>query len=240
MSNDIDQPSRTATRRPWVARFTRVAAMVVFTAMIAVISYLDGLYLIRHAGADDWSAYLYPLIPDGLILICSVRLHEAAPRIPAWAMAGVIIGIALTLAMNVGAGVLHNWMYALADGVVPVVFFVALEVVRGSVRSEKDDESAVSPAVPVVIVEPERTEAEPAGPRVPETILLELIKSGTRQEIGDLIGVSKSRVQRLHDRLTRPVQGAPEEMPAEPDETAEDYWAEPPAIRYAELNGSHA
>lgn len=231
-------PPADARRRPWLARFTRVATMVAFTAITAVISYTDGLYLIRYAGADGWSAYLYPLLPDGLILICSVRLYEAAPERPRWAMAGVIIGIVLTLAMNVGAGVLHNWMYALADGVVPVIFFVALEVLRGAVRRREAASVPAADTAAAALPGPERTEPEPAEPRVPEAILLDLIKSGTRQEIGDLIGVSKSRVQRLHDRLTRPVQDGPEEAPAEPGETAEDYWAEPPAVSFASVNGS--
>lgn len=231
MSNLIGEPSADASRRPWLARRTRAATMVAFTGIAAVISYSDGLDLIRYAGASGPVAYLYPLLPDGLILISSVRLYEAAPKRPGWAMTGVIIGVTLTLAMNVGAGILHNWMYALADGVVPVVFFVALEVLRGAVSGRQ----AAAAGVPAAVDPgPARPEPEPAEPLTPERAFVALVDSGSRQEIADLLGWSKSKVNRVYWKLTRTVQDGPEEAPAEAAGEEEAGVPEPPEIRYTE------
>jgi hypothetical protein len=203
--------------------------MIVFTAIAAVISYNDGLYLIRFLGATGRIAYLYPLLPDGLILISSLRLYEAAPKRPGWAMTGVAIGIGLTLAMNVGAGILHNWMYALADACVPVVFGVALEILRGSVRRGRGE--SATPLAPAVIPAPgpEPAEAGPAGPLTPEAAFVAMVDSGSRQDVADLIGISKSKVNRLYWRLTRTPEAGPEAVPPEAPAPLADDAAEAPA-----------
>src|SRR5215472_7641865 len=73
----------------------------------AYISYRDGLFVARLAGNHDNQAYLYPFLPDGLIVVCLLALYEAArtktPR-SGWASAGLVLGIALTLAQNIYAG----------------------------------------------------------------------------------------------------------------------------------------
>ena len=58
----MSEPSR-GTR--WTVGLT----MAVFAAVAAVISYNDGLFLVRSAGETGRVAYLYPLLPDGLIPI---------------------------------------------------------------------------------------------------------------------------------------------------------------------------
>ena len=213
--NPIGNQTGTASR-PWLARFTRVAAMVIFTAMIAAISYLDGLFLIRYAGNRDWSAYLYPLVPDGLILICSVRLYEAAPERPRWAMAGVIIGVVLTFSMNVGAGVLHNWMYAVADGAIPVVFFVALEVLRGAVKRGLDG----APRPVVQAASADAGTPETAEPPSRARLVLALADTGSREEVGKFLGISKSKMQRLVTEARGELEPVPAEVPAPDWETA--------------------
>ena len=215
--NGTDSTSRAASG-PRVAGWASTLTMAGFTAIAAGISYNDGLFLIRYAGALGRIAYLYPLLPDGLILISSVRLYRAAPQRPGWAMTGVILGIALTLAMNIGAGILHNWLYALADACVPVVFFVALEILRGSVKRGRD--GAATLAVPAVTTEPE-PDTEPGEPLTPDEALLVLLGTGSRQAVADLLGVPKSRVNRWHARLTRIPEAGPEETA--PD-SAESYW----------------
>jgi hypothetical protein len=133
-------------------------------------------------------------------------------------MTGIILGIGLTLAMNVGAGVLHNWMYALADACVPLVFFVALEILRGSVKRGRDG----LPPTPVPAV---TTDAEPdtgpGEPLTPDEALLALLGTGSRQAVADLLGVPKSRVNRWHARLARAPETGPEQAP--PD-SADAYW----------------
>ena len=107
--------------------------MAALAAVAAVISYSDGLFLVRLAGNTDWHAYLYPLLPDGLIVICLIALLGAGKR-AAWPTFGLGLGIALTLAMNVAAGIAHSPLDAVVDGFVPVVFFVAVEVFIGYVK----------------------------------------------------------------------------------------------------------
>ena len=120
--------------------------MAGIAAVAAVISYSDGLFLVRLAGNRDWHAYLYPLLPDGLIVICLIALLAAVKR-PAWPTFGLGLGIALTLAMNVAAGIAHSELDAVVDGFVPVVFFVAVEVFIGYVRRGRSSAHAgtVSP-----------------------------------------------------------------------------------------------
>jgi hypothetical protein len=123
------------------ARRVRIGSgiiMVLLAAGAAVVSYNDGLYLVRLAGIHGRVAYLYPLLPDGLIIISWSSVYEAGlaqlRKRPGWATAGIALGACLTLGMNIGAGVLHNRLQALVDGVVPVVLFVALEILVGLIR----------------------------------------------------------------------------------------------------------
>ena len=224
-----DTPRRTASRRRLDARFTRVAAMVVFTAIVAVVSYLDGLYLIRYIGATGWAACLYPLIPDGLILICSLG------RRAGWPMAGMVLGVLLTLLMNVGAGILHNWMYAVADGVVPVVFFVALENVRHAPERGRD----VVPRSPVPAAPAEAGTGGTGETRSREAIFLELAQAGTRKEVGQFLGMSPSQVQRRVDAARKAFQAVPQEAAPDSADPLPDGVAVPPENRYAHaMNGS--
>ena len=114
-----------------------VVTGVLFAGICAWISYNDGLFVARLAGNHDALAYFYPLLPDGLIVLCLLALAEAAragtPR-SRWAVGGLLLGIALTLAMNTYAGIEHSVLDAVLDGMVPVVFFIAAEVVLWHVR----------------------------------------------------------------------------------------------------------
>jgi hypothetical protein len=141
-STDSHPPA--TRRRTWIAGLT----MAGLAAVAAVISYTDGLYLVHLAGAHGWVALLYPLLPDGLIVISAESLYDAAHTgtgRPRWATTGILLGAALTLAMNVAAGAAHSRLDALIDGVVPVVFFVALEILIGLIRRGRGGVS-LSPA----------------------------------------------------------------------------------------------
>src|SRR5262249_55903081 len=118
------------------------------------VSYRDGLFVARLAGNHDDQAYLYPFLPDGLIVVCLLALYEASRakvRRSRWAMGGLVLGIALTLAQNVYAGLAHTVLDAVLDGMVPVVFFIAVEVVlwhvkRGRGADAQGNDSQGSPA----------------------------------------------------------------------------------------------
>lgn len=121
-------------------RWAAGATMAGLAFAAAVISYNDGLFLVRFAGASGRLAYLYPLLPDGLIVISSISLYEAATSKmsrPKWATAGLILGGGLTLAMNFAAGYAHGPLLAAVDSAVPVVFFTALEILIGLIRRNR-------------------------------------------------------------------------------------------------------
>ncbi len=134
------QPDATSGRR-WPV----VVPMALLAAFAAVISYTDGLFLVRMAGEHGRVAYLYPLLPDGLIVISWASLYAAASEgaaRPRWATAGVVVGAMLTLAMNVAAGWSHSSLDA-RQTVRAVVFFVALEILIGHVRRGRGGDVAL-------------------------------------------------------------------------------------------------
>jgi len=126
-------------------------------AIAAAVSYSDGLTEMRHAGARGGIALLYPLLPDGLIVICLIALYEAARgglARPRWATAGLVLGAGLTLAQNVGAGAATGVLLAVIDGFVPVVFFVAAEVLIWTIRHRQVTGPGTSPGtVPADVAE---------------------------------------------------------------------------------------
>jgi hypothetical protein len=132
-AQDPDEEGPVRNRTGW-----QYAAAGLFIAGIAaVVSYRDGLVVARLAGNHDDQAYLYPFLPDGLIVVCLLALYEASRarvKRSRWAMGGLVLGIALTLAQNVYAGLAHSILDAVLDGMVPVVFFIAVEVVLWHVR----------------------------------------------------------------------------------------------------------
>ena len=143
----VAEPSESQIRQARRVRIGSGIIMVLLAAGAAVVSYNDGLFLVRLAGISGRVAYLYPLLPDGLIIISWASAYHSGlaglRRRPAWAITGIWLGACLTLAMNVGAGVLHNQLQAVVDGVVPVVLFVALEILVGLIR--RHDDGAVLP-----------------------------------------------------------------------------------------------
>jgi hypothetical protein len=209
----VDEARTRRTRR--IAGFT-MAALV---AAAAVISYNDGLFLIRYAGADGWVVFLYPLLPDGLIVISSASLFEAAltrvPR-PRWAMAGLILGASLTVAMNVAAGAAVSQLLALADGFVPVVFFVALEILIGLIRrAQATPVPAATPrSVPAATPEPRQNPAsERARANARARRLLTANPGMPLAQVAEKSGVSERTASRIKSGLpiplrSRPVQGA--------------------------------
>ena len=182
------------------ARLIGVLTMTAFAAVAAVISYNDGLFLVRLADPAGHLAYLYPLLPDGLIVISWTSLYEAgltgAPR-PRWATAGIVLGACLTVSMNVAAGVLHNPLDALIDGVVPVVFFVALEILIGLIKRGRGE--AAAPLAPAV-----SRQGETGDPPSTDEALRVLMASGSIRGLADDLGVPKGRVETWARRVKTP------------------------------------
>jgi uncharacterized protein DUF2637 len=184
------RPGRATRSRRWRAG----VGMAYLAAAAAVISYLDGLYLVHLAGAIGLVAYLYPLLPDGLIVVSFESIHDARQSghgRPGWATTGIILGAVLTLGMNVAAGAGLIVPMALVDGVVPVVFFVALEILIGLIRRGR---GSLSPMVtgdaPATSIQP-----EPAEPPDMLTALRWLVEADSQRKLAAALGVPKSRIQ---------------------------------------------
>lgn len=201
-----DIPDGGRRRRVSRARLIGVLTMAAFAAAAAVISYNDGLFLVRLAGTRGHLAYLYPLLPDGLIVISWTSMYEAGltgvPR-PRWATAGIVLGACLTVSMNVSAGVLHNQLDALIDGVVPVVFFVALEILMGTIKRGRG--GAAGPAVPAASGQQQTGE-----PPTTDEALRVLVATASIRGLAEDLGVPKGRVEAWVRRTRTPAEAVAE------------------------------
>jgi hypothetical protein len=187
-------------RRAARVRLVAVATMAAFAVAAAIISYNDGLFLVRLAGIGGRLAYLYPLLPDGLIVISWTSMYEAGltgVARPAWATAGIALGACLTVSMNVAAGVMHNGLAALVDGVVPVVFFVALEILVGILRRRGAATGAAPPGG-----QPQTPET--AWAPTTEEALRALLDSASIRGLAEVLGIPKSRVETWRQQLREP------------------------------------
>lgn len=198
-SKDTRTTLEDRARRIRNARLVGVLTMAAFATAAAVISYNDGLFLVHLAGTRGHLAYLYPLLPDGLIVISWTSMYEAGltgiPR-PRWATAGIALGACLTVSMNVAAGVLHNELSALIDGVVPVVFFVALEILMGLIRRRHGAVTGETPP------------GQPgtmwlAVPETTDEALRLLLDTGSIRGLADDLGVPKGRVEAWSRRVSK-------------------------------------
>ena len=141
---------------------------VLFAGICAWISYNDGLFVTQLAGNAGRIVYFYPLVPDVLIVICLLALREAASAgvdRSRWAVAGLRLGIALTLAMNIYAGWEHSVLAAIQDGAIPIVFFIAIEVVLWHVRHGRNNHGITEgrSATPGMVPSPVFTDAQTAA-----------------------------------------------------------------------------
>ena len=196
MNASGDHPPATR-RKPWIAGLT----MAALAGVCAVISYNDGLLLIRLAGAHGRVAYLYPLLPDGLIVISTAAMYEAARAgigRPRWAIAGIVVGAGLTVAMNAGAGAVQSWLFALADLFVPVVFFVALEILIWLVRRGRGGVSlSPAPATSSWCGHTVATTGDAAVQVAAEHARLCLGEPLSQRALADRFGMSRARVATL-------------------------------------------
>lgn len=97
-------------RRPGAAaliKWSAAAALVAGVAVVAWISYLHAVDVIRWAGETGPIAYLYPVTIDGLIYVASMVMLDCARRDeppPNLARAMLVLGIAATVLANFTAG----------------------------------------------------------------------------------------------------------------------------------------
>lgn len=145
---------RTPGRYP-DSRATGITVTLLIAAGTAVVSYTHGLDVVRAAGNGGLIAYLIPLFADGLITLSSAALFTASAigEHCAWAWAGLVIGLGVTLAINVTASlpariaalILHSgWPGAVIGALTPGVLFLSIKILEWLLRHQPEHEAAVT------------------------------------------------------------------------------------------------
>lgn len=131
--------------------WSAVAALVLLTAITAVISY-------EHAYEVFWAAHnrgvlaaLGPVVPDLVIAVASVSLIAASragfprPRLATFTLAAFI---GVTIALNVAAGLRYGRGSALLAVLAPCGYLVGLHILASMMRRGRGGDGAPAPAAP--------------------------------------------------------------------------------------------
>ena len=147
-----------------VIRFGMYATVTAVASVAAVQSFSHIYWLARMHHQDRQDSSLMPLSVDGLIVAASlVMLHEtrAGRRIPGLARFALWLGIAVTIAANVAAGLPYGAVGGLISSWPAVSFVIAVEILMGLIRRVRS-----APATPPA-------EGQPSAlPPVAETVTL--------------------------------------------------------------------
>ncbi len=171
------------------SRLVGAGALAGVAAIAAVVSYLHALAVVRSVGAAGLVEWLIPFLADLVIVGASASLLDAArngQRIPRLPVASLAVAIAVTLAMNVAAGLGHGVAGALVAGWPAVAFILSLESLAGIIRRSRGGGSVPDAAGDCV--------HEPAG-SLDEAILAARPSMSIRA-LADAFEVPKSRVEK--------------------------------------------
>lgn len=166
----------------WTARLSLAAVAVI----AAVASYLHALVVVQAADGRGLVAYFIPLLADLVIASSAANILDAGRTghdRPAWSVAAIAVGIAVTLGANVMSGYPHavpSWM---VNGWPPVAFVLGLESIVGMVRRTR----------PV----PPAAAGEPAAPPDLDADIARLLQAHSQRAVAAKLGVPRSRVARL-------------------------------------------
>lgn len=122
-------------------RITTAGTVVALGCIAAVVSYRHALGVAQDHGETGVTAYLTPLTPDGLVLVASLVLLDAArrkapaPVLARWALA---MGIGGTVAVNVLHGLEHGPIGAVVAAWPAVTLVVVVELLMGVIRSREN------------------------------------------------------------------------------------------------------
>lgn len=119
-------------------RVSAVIAVLVVTAIAAVISYGHAHDLVEAHGEPGVSSYALPFTVDGLICTCGLVLLDAArrgarPPFLAWLL--LAAGIAATLGANIAHGLSHGLVGAAVAGWPALVATGCFELLTRMIRS---------------------------------------------------------------------------------------------------------
>ena len=148
-----------------VIRVLAAVVVLAVAAFAAIVSYSHIFELGSHHGQDGTAARLLPLSVDGLIAAASlVMLHAARRelRVPWLARAMLALGVAATVAANVGYGLPFGWLAAVVSAWPAVAFVGSVEMAVRFVRDARRAAPEVTPAPPVQVT----PEPAPGHPQV--------------------------------------------------------------------------
>jgi Protein of unknown function (DUF2637) len=199
------------------SRTFAVGAALFLGAAMAVLSYDHGLITAEKTGTGPPFAYLVPLLADGMFVLSTAALYDAAktgqsgeskPKRPRWPMFGLLLGGGVTVAMNLYAGWSHGLGGRLLYSAPPVFLVVAVEILVGVFRRR-----------------PEAPSAEPLGHAEPpplEVALARLAEDYGQRKLADALDIPRTRLQRYIATGDGSGSGGPEtngHIPAEPEPT---------------------
>ena len=122
-------------------RFVAGSALAGVSLIAAIASYLHAFDVVRDLGSVAPLDYLIPFLADLVILGCSASMLTAArtgARLPRLTIAGLVVAIGVTLAMNVAAGWHHGAGGRLVAGWPALAFLLALEALSNLLRRGRD------------------------------------------------------------------------------------------------------
>jgi Protein of unknown function (DUF2637) len=233
-----DAPSRPAPRAPeGILRIARAVALWAITIVIAAASAASfaesyrGLYVwaLRHGLSGFWAA-AFPLQVDSFIgvgelvlFVATVDRWKLRHRAGAWVVA--LLGLAVSVAGNIGHVAAHDAQSRGTAAVPPVAAFAALwlglaVLKRVLERAHEDRAELVAPAP-----------TEPPAPLVPEVIAPEVagtsyeaakaayvasVRGGnpiTERGLADRFGISRGDARKIRAEVVTTANGHPEDVP---------------------------
>lgn len=130
-------------------------AVVAIAVVAAIVSYRHALTVARDHGETGATAYMTPITIDGLVIVASMVMLDAARRRqhpPGLAWCALALGIGATLAVNILYGVQHGPVGAVIAAWPAVALTIAVELLMGMIRRRAVPAPAPVP-VPVPVAE---------------------------------------------------------------------------------------
>jgi Protein of unknown function (DUF2637) len=153
--------ARRRWRRPGAAaliKWSSAAALVAGAGVVAWISYIHAVDVIRWAGETGAIAYLYPVTIDGLIYVASMVMLDCARRgesSPGLARTMLVLGIGATVLANFTAGypyprtfqgAVRLWAFCWPAPVVILMYELMMMLVRRRAAASPASSTAASSA----------------------------------------------------------------------------------------------
>ncbi|MEU0532170.1 DUF2637 domain-containing protein [Amycolatopsis tolypomycina] len=124
-----------------------------FTALVALgaafASYRHGLRFALRFGADETTAWIWPLIVDGLLTIATVELWKSGSGSRWQAWLAFVFGISLSLCANVASAPELSIFGVMVAACPPLALLLAVELLNRALERRR------SPSVPVADVAPD-------------------------------------------------------------------------------------